>query len=49
MLCARDCEGTPEIRLRFRGIAPLYEPWHIWHLAMAYAELGQPDDVSALH
>src|ERR1700722_18831845 len=24
--------------------AALYEPWHLWHLAMAYAELGQPDD-----
>jgi predicted ATPase len=22
----------------------LYEPQHLWHLAMAYAELGQPDD-----
>jgi hypothetical protein len=20
------------------------EPWHLWHLAMAHAELGQPDD-----
>jgi len=24
--------------------AILYEPWHLWYLAMAYAELGQPDD-----
>jgi class 3 adenylate cyclase/predicted ATPase len=24
--------------------ATLYEPWHLWHLAMAYADLGQPDD-----
>jgi class 3 adenylate cyclase/predicted ATPase len=24
--------------------ASLYEPRHLWHLAMAYAELGQPDD-----
>jgi predicted ATPase len=24
--------------------ATLYEPWHLPHLAMAYAELGQPDD-----
>ena len=24
--------------------ATLYEPWHLWHLAIAYAELGQPDD-----
>jgi class 3 adenylate cyclase/predicted ATPase len=24
--------------------ANLYEPWHLSHLAMAYAELGQPDD-----
>jgi class 3 adenylate cyclase/predicted ATPase len=24
--------------------ASLYEPWHLWHLAMAYAELGQLDD-----
>jgi predicted ATPase len=29
--------------LRATG-AILYEPWHQWHLAMAYAELGQPDD-----
>jgi predicted ATPase len=24
--------------------ATLYEPWHLWHLAIAYADLGQPDD-----
>jgi class 3 adenylate cyclase/predicted ATPase len=24
--------------------ATLYEPWHLCYLAMAYAELGQPDD-----
>jgi predicted ATPase len=29
--------------LRSTGAA-LYEPFHLWHLAMAYAELGQPDD-----
>ena len=29
--------------LRSTGAA-LYEPWHLWYLAMAYAELGQPDD-----
>jgi class 3 adenylate cyclase/predicted ATPase len=29
--------------LRSTG-ATLYEPWHLWHLAMAYAELGQHDD-----
>jgi class 3 adenylate cyclase/predicted ATPase len=29
--------------LRLTGAA-LYEPWHLWHLAMAYADLGQPDD-----
>jgi class 3 adenylate cyclase/tetratricopeptide (TPR) repeat protein len=29
--------------LRSTG-ATLYEPWHLWHLAIAYAELGQPDD-----
>ena len=29
--------------LRSTG-ATLYEPWYLWHLAMAYAELGQPDD-----
>ena len=29
--------------LRSTGAA-LYEPWHLWHLAMAYAELGQHDD-----
>ena len=29
--------------LRSTG-ASLYEPWHLWHLAMAYAELGQYDD-----
>ena len=29
--------------LRSTGAA-LYQPWHLWHLAMAYAELGQPDD-----
>jgi predicted ATPase len=29
--------------LRSTGAA-LYEPWHLWHLAMAYADLGQPDD-----
>ena len=29
--------------LRSTG-AVLYEPRHLWYLAMAYAELGQPDD-----
>jgi predicted ATPase len=29
--------------LRSTGVT-LYEPWHLWHLAMAYAELGQLDD-----
>jgi predicted ATPase len=29
--------------LRSTG-APLYEPWHLRHLAAAYAELGQLDD-----
>ena len=29
--------------LRSTG-ASLYEPWHLFHLAMAYAELGQHDD-----
>ena len=29
--------------LRSSGAA-LYEPWHLSHLAMAYAELGQPDE-----
>jgi predicted ATPase len=29
--------------LRSTG-AILYEPWHLWYLAMAYAELGQSDD-----
>ena len=29
--------------LRSTGAA-LYEPWHLFHLAMAYAELGQLDD-----
>ena len=29
--------------LRSTG-ATLYEPWHLWYLATAYAELGQPDD-----
>jgi predicted ATPase len=29
--------------LRSTG-ATLYQPRHLWHLAMAYAELGQPDD-----
>jgi class 3 adenylate cyclase/predicted ATPase len=29
--------------LRSTG-ATLYEPWNLWHLATAYAELGQPDD-----
>ena len=29
--------------LRSTG-ASLYEPWHLWHLAVAYADLGQPDD-----
>ena len=29
--------------LRSTG-ATLYEPWHLWHLAMAYAQIGQPDD-----
>ena len=29
--------------LRSTG-ALLYEPWHLWYLAMAYAELGQPDN-----
>jgi predicted ATPase len=35
---------TPAITsLRSTG-ATLYEPEHLWYLAMAYAELGQPDD-----
>jgi tetratricopeptide (TPR) repeat protein len=29
--------------LRSTG-AVLYEPWHLWYLAVAYAELGQPED-----
>src|SRR6516162_4239546 len=29
--------------LRSTGAA-LYEPWHLWHLAIAYADLGQADD-----
>lgn len=29
--------------LRSTGAA-LYEPLHLWHLAMAHADLGQPDD-----
>ena len=29
--------------LRSTG-ALLYEPWHLWYLAMAYAELGRPND-----
>jgi predicted ATPase len=29
--------------LRSTG-ATLYEPWHLWHLAVAYAELGQHDN-----
>jgi predicted ATPase len=29
--------------LRSTGAA-LYEPWHLWYLAMAYADLGQSDD-----
>jgi predicted ATPase len=29
--------------LRSTG-ATLHEPWHLWHLAMAYADLGQADD-----
>jgi predicted ATPase len=29
--------------LRSTG-ATLYEPWHLWYLAMAYAELGRLDD-----
>ena len=29
--------------LRSTGAA-LYEPFYLWHLAMAYADLGQPDD-----
>jgi predicted ATPase len=29
--------------LRATG-ATLYAPFHLWYLAMAYAELGQPDD-----
>ena len=29
--------------LRSTG-ANLYEPMHLWHLAIAYAELGRPDD-----
>jgi class 3 adenylate cyclase/tetratricopeptide (TPR) repeat protein len=31
------------IFLRSTGAA-LYEPLHLWHLALAYADLGQPDD-----
>src|SRR5690242_17164072 len=29
--------------LRSSG-AILYEPWHLWYLAIAYADLRQPDD-----
>jgi class 3 adenylate cyclase/predicted ATPase len=29
--------------LRSTGVN-LFEAWHLWHLAVAYAELGQPDD-----
>jgi predicted ATPase len=29
--------------LRASG-AILYEPWHLWHLAIAYADLGQSED-----
>jgi class 3 adenylate cyclase/tetratricopeptide (TPR) repeat protein len=31
------------LSLRSAG-ATLYESWNLWYLAMAYAELGQPDD-----
>jgi predicted ATPase len=44
-------EASDAVRAITSGIASLrsagallYEPWHLWYLAMAYAELGQPDD-----
>ena len=44
-------KGSDAIRAITSGItslrstgAILYEPRHLWYLAMAYAELGQPDD-----
>jgi hypothetical protein len=39
----RLAAACPESSLRATG-ATLYEPWCLWHLAIAYAELGQPDD-----
>jgi hypothetical protein len=35
----------PHIHCRWTGLGcKSYEPWHLWYLATAYAELGQRDD-----
>jgi predicted ATPase len=46
-----DSQASDAVRAITSGItslrstrAALYEPWHLWYLATAYAELGQPDD-----
>jgi class 3 adenylate cyclase/tetratricopeptide (TPR) repeat protein len=51
VLCAETGNALDAIRAITSGMtslrstgAALYEPWYLWHLAMAYAELGQPDD-----
>jgi predicted ATPase len=50
-LFARIGKASDAIRAIASGMASLrsagtslYEPVHLWHLALAYAELGQPDD-----
>ena len=35
---------TSEITSARSSGATLYEPWHLWHLAVAYTELGQHED-----
>ena len=51
MLFALTGKASDAVRAITSGItslrstgATLYEPWHLWHLAMAYAELYQLDD-----
>ena len=51
MLFALTGKASDAVRAITSGItslrstgATLNEPWHLWHLAVAYAELGQPDD-----
>jgi predicted ATPase len=50
-LFAETGNASDAVRAITSGMASLrsigatnYEPWHLWHLAMAYADLGQPND-----